>query len=167
MILYGTNPIAWSNDDDQSLGADISLETCLSETAQIGFDGIEKGHKFPTDPAALSAVLSAHGLKFVSGWHSLNLLVHSVDDEKAAIRPHLDLLKSQGARVCIVCETSNAIHGNDAAALGDRPVLDEGRGKYLHTSLMRLAPTAPKAASRWSITITWARSSRARRRSTG
>ena len=25
MILYGTNPIAWSNDDDQSLGADIPL----------------------------------------------------------------------------------------------------------------------------------------------
>ena len=24
MILYGTNPIAWSNDDDQTLGADIS-----------------------------------------------------------------------------------------------------------------------------------------------
>ncbi|WP_319520302.1 myo-inosose-2 dehydratase [uncultured Martelella sp.] len=125
MILYGTNPIAWSNDDDQSLGADISLETCLSETAAIGFDGIEKGHKFPTDPEALSAVLNAHGLKFVSGWHSLNLLVHSVEDEKAAIRPHLDLLKSQGSKVCIVCETSNAIHGNDAVALGNRPVLDD------------------------------------------
>ncbi|MET3601771.1 myo-inosose-2 dehydratase [Martelella mangrovi] len=125
MILYGTNPIAWSNDDDQSLGADISLETCLSETAAIGFDGIEKGHKFPTDPEALSAVLNAHGLKFVSGWHSLNLLVHSVEDEKAAIRPHLDLLKSQGSKVCIVCETSNAIHGNDAVALGKRPVLDD------------------------------------------
>ncbi|PRX03457.1 UNVERIFIED_ORG: 2-keto-myo-inositol dehydratase [Martelella mediterranea] len=126
MILYGTNPIAWSNDDDQSLGADISLETCLSETAAIGFDGIEKGHKFPTDPEALSSVLNAHGLKFVSGWHSLNLLAHSVEDEKAAIRPHLDLLKSQGSKVCIVCETSNAIHGNDAVALGNRPVLDDG-----------------------------------------
>lgn len=125
MILFGTNPIAWSNDDDQSLGADIPLETCLSETAEIGFDGIEKGHKFPTEPEALSAVLSAHGLKFVSGWHSLNLLTHSVEDEKAAIRPHLDLLKSQGSKVCIVCETSNAIHGNDDAALNTRPVLDD------------------------------------------
>ena len=53
MIRYGTNPIAWSNDDDQSLGAQISLEQCLDEAARIGFDGIEKGHKFPTDAKRL------------------------------------------------------------------------------------------------------------------
>ena len=29
MILYGTNPIAWTNDDDRSLGAHITLEQCL------------------------------------------------------------------------------------------------------------------------------------------
>lgn len=123
MILYGTNPIAWSNDDDQTLGADISLETCLREAGEIGFDGIEKGHKMPTDPTALEAVLAPNGLKFVSGWHSLNLLSHSVEDEKKAIQPHLDLLKAMGCKVCIVCETSNAIHGNDAASLAESPVL--------------------------------------------
>ncbi|MCH2276652.1 myo-inosose-2 dehydratase [Thalassospira sp.] len=123
MILYGTNPIAWSNDDDQTLGAEISLETCLSEAGEIGFDGIEKGHKMPTEPAALKAKLDLNGLKFVSGWHSLNLLTHSVEDEKKAIQPHLDLLKAMGCKVCIVCETSNAIHGNDNAALSDSPVL--------------------------------------------
>ena len=25
MIQFGTNPIAWSNDDDQRLGADIAV----------------------------------------------------------------------------------------------------------------------------------------------
>lgn len=123
MILYGTNPIAWSNDDDQTLGADINLETCLSEAGKIGFDGIEKGHKMPTEPAALKTALAPHGLKFISGWHSLNLLTHSVEDEKKAIQPHLDLLKAMGCKVCIVCETSNAIHGNDNAALNNSPVL--------------------------------------------
>lgn len=123
MILYGTNPIAWSNDDDQTLGAEISLETCLSEAGKIGFDGIEKGHKMPTDPAALRAALDPYGLKFISGWHSLNILAHSVEDEKKAIQPHLDLLKAMGCKVCIVCETSNAIHGNDDAPLNDSPVL--------------------------------------------
>jgi inosose dehydratase len=123
MILFGTNPIAWSNDDDQSLGAHISLEQCLSETAEIGFDGIEKGHKMPTNGDALSAVLKPHGLRFISGWHSLNLLTHSVEDEKAAIQPRLDLLKSQGCKVCIVCETSNAIHGADDTAVNDKPNL--------------------------------------------
>lgn len=123
MIRYGTNPIAWSNDDDQTLGAHISLEQCLSETSEIGFDGIEKGHKMPTEPTALKAALEPHGLAFVSGWHSLNLLAHSVEDEKKAIQPHLDLLKAMGCKVCITCETSNAIHGADDTALSAKPVL--------------------------------------------
>lgn len=123
MILYGTNPIAWSNDDDQTLGADIPLEQCLREAGEIGFDGIEKGHKMPTTPEALQAVLAPHGLQFISGWHSLNLLRHSVEAEKKAIQPHLDLLKAMGCKVCIVCETSNAIHGRDDLALSETPVL--------------------------------------------
>lgn len=125
MILYGTNPIAWSNDDDRSLGAHISLEQCLDETARIGFDGIEKGHKFPQDPTALKAVLEPHGLRYVSGWHSLNLLTSTVEEEKAAMQPALDLLTAMGAKVIIVCETSNAIHGDNETAVNDRPRLDE------------------------------------------
>jgi len=123
LIVYGTNPIAWSNDDDHSLGADISLEQCLSEAGKIGFDGIEKGHKMPSDPAALRAALEPHGLRFISGWHSLNLLAQSVADEKRAIQPHLDLLTAMGCAVCIVCETSNAIHGADDVALNDSPAI--------------------------------------------
>ncbi|MCJ8238049.1 myo-inosose-2 dehydratase [Peteryoungia algae] len=123
MILFGTNPIAWSNDDDRRLGAHISLEQCLDETAKIGFDGIEKGHKLPTDPAELTSVLEPRGLKFVSGWHSLNLLTNSIEEEKAAMQPFLDVLKAMGCKVIIVCETSNAIHGADDTALADRPKL--------------------------------------------
>ncbi len=123
MIFYGTNPIAWSNDDDQTLGADIPLEQCLREAAEIGFDGIEKGHKMPSDPEALRTVLAPHGLQFVSGWHSLALLTRSVAEEKAAIQPHLDLLKAMDCKICIVCETSNAIHGCDHLGLSDTPVL--------------------------------------------
>jgi len=126
VILYGTNPIAWSNDDDHSLGADISLEQCLSEAGQIGFDGIENGHKMPSDPVALRAVLAPHGLRFISGWHSLNLLTQSVAEEKRAIQPHLDLLGAMGCKVCIVCETSNAIHGADGVALNDSPEISPG-----------------------------------------
>ncbi len=124
MIRYGTNPIAWTNDDDRSIGAHISLEQCLRETAQIGFDGIEKGHKMPSDGAALKALLASYGLVFVSGWHSTNLLAHDIAAEKRAIQPHLDMLKANDCKVCIVCETSNAIHGNDKAALVDKPLLE-------------------------------------------
>ncbi len=139
MIRYGTNPIAWSNDDDQSLGAHISLEQCLSEAGEIGFDGIEKGHKMPSEPDALNAALSPHGLKFISGWHSLNLLEHSVEDEKKAIQPHLDLLKAMGCEVCIVCETSNAIHGADDQAVNNKPNLADDQWERFGVKIEEIA----------------------------
>ncbi len=142
MILYGTNPIAWSNDDDQTLGADITLEQCLDEAARIGFDGIEKGHKFPTTVAGLKAVLDPRGLRFVSGWHSTNLLVNPVEAEKAAMQPFLDLLKGMGSDRIIVCETSNAIHGNDGVAVNDRPRLTEGQWKAFGAGIEALAQHA-------------------------
>jgi len=124
MIRFGTNPIAWSNDDDPRLGANITLEQCLREAAEIGFEGIEKGHKMPDDADALRRVLGAHGLEFISGWYSLELLERSVEAEKRAIQGHLDLLRAMGCKVVIVCETSNAIHGRDDVAVNDRPTLD-------------------------------------------
>ncbi|WP_435256834.1 myo-inosose-2 dehydratase [Thioclava sp. FR2] len=125
MIRFGTNPIAWANDDDQSLGANIPTNRILDEAGrQIGFDGIENGHRWPqNDPEALRALLAEYGLKFVSGWHSLNLLANSVEDEKKAIQPHLDKLKHNGCKVAITCETSNSVQGLDQP-LSTRPVLD-------------------------------------------
>ena len=35
MIQFGTNPIAWANDDDQTLGADISTERILHEAGEV------------------------------------------------------------------------------------------------------------------------------------
>lgn len=126
MIKFGTNPIAWANDDDQSLGAEIPTARILDEAGrQIGFDGIENGHRWPQDdPEALRALLAEYGLAFISGWHSLNLLARSVDDEKRAIQPHLDKLKHNGCTVCIACETSNSVQGL-ATPLSSRPVLSD------------------------------------------
>jgi inosose dehydratase len=122
MIRFGTNPIAWANDDDQTLGADIPTEQILREAAEIGFDGIENGHRWPDDPVALKQLLGSHGLAFVSGWYSLNLLAQSVEDEKRAIQRHLDKLKYNGCTVCIACETSNSIQGLQKP-LSQSPVL--------------------------------------------
>ncbi len=142
MILYGTNPIAWSNDDDRSLGAHITLDQCLNEAEKIGFDGIEKGHKFPQEAAALKAVLEPRGLRYVSGWHSLNLLANSIEEEKAAMQPALDLLKAMGSKIIIVCETSNAIHGNNDKPLSERPVLEEARWEEFGRGIEVLAECA-------------------------
>lgn len=124
MIRFGTNPIAWANDDDRSIGADITTTRILDEAGrQIGFDGIENGHRWPDDPEALRALLADYGLAFISGWYSTNLLVRSVEDEIASVQPHLAKLLHNGCGVCIVCETSNAIHGDPDRPVNDRPRL--------------------------------------------
>lgn len=139
MILFGTNPIAWSNDDDRSIGADVSLDQCLDDCVKIGFDGIEKGHKFPTTVEGLKTVLDPRGLRFVSGWHSTNLLSNDLEAEKAAMQPFLDVLKGMGCDVIIVCETSNAIHGADDVPVNDRPLLAEGRWQAFGQGIEALA----------------------------
>lgn len=124
MIRFGTNPIAWANDDDQTIGADIPTSRILDEAGrQIGFDGIENGHRWPDDPEALRALLAEHGLTFISGWYSTNLLVQSVEDEIKACQAHLAKLLHNQCKVMIVCETSNAIHGDPNRPVNDRPHL--------------------------------------------
>ena len=125
MIRFGTNPIAWANDDDTSIGADIPTARILDEAGrQIGFDGIENGHRWPQDdPEALRALLAEHGLAFVSGWYSTNLLVQSVEAEIEAARPAVAKLRHNGCKVMIVCECSNTVHGNPSMPVNDRPRL--------------------------------------------
>ncbi len=124
MIRFGTNPIAWANDDDQSIGADIPTARILHEAGRlIGFDGIENGHRWPDDPEALRALLAEYGLAFVSGWYSTALLTRSVEDEIAAVQGHLAKLEHNGCKVCIVCECSNTVHGDPAVPVNDRPRL--------------------------------------------
>ncbi|GGG20249.1 myo-inosose-2 dehydratase [Rhizobium wenxiniae] len=138
MIRFGTNPIAWANDDDQSLGANIPTEQILREASEIGFDGIENGHRWPNEPQALKDLLGSHGLAFVSGWYSLNLLTQSVEDEKKAIQPHLDKLKHNGCTVCIVCETSNSVQGLQKP-LSESPVLSDAEMKVFGAKVEELA----------------------------
>ncbi len=126
-IRIGANPIGWSNDDLRALGGDTPLETCLAEAKQAGFAGIELGHKFPREPAALRRALAPFGLACVSGWHSAALLERDADAELLALRPHLDLLKAMGSTVLVFAETSNAIHGQIDTPLSARPVLPRER----------------------------------------
>lgn len=138
MIRFGTNPIAWANDDDQTLGAHIPTDQILREASEIGFGGIENGHRWPDEPEALKQLLGSYGLAFISGWYSLNLLTQSVDEEKKAIQKHLDKLKHNGCNVCIVCETSNSIQGLDKP-LSEKAVLSADEMKAFGTKVEELA----------------------------
>jgi inosose dehydratase len=130
-VRIGANPIGWSNDDMRELGGETPLEICLAEAKQVGFEGMELGHKFPREPKALRAALAPFGMSCISGWYSAELLLRDAATEMMHLRPHLDLLKAMGSNVLVFAETSNAIHGDIRAPLSRRPVLEaEGWAEF-------------------------------------
>ena len=135
-IRFGVNPIGWSNDDMRELGGDIPLEQCLSEAKAAGFEGMEMGHKFPTEAGALKAVLSKHGLDLVSGWYSAELLRRTAGEEMERLRPHLDLLKALGANVLIFAETTGTDHTEPQSK---RPTVKDAQWSELGKRLTEIA----------------------------
>jgi inosose dehydratase len=138
-IRFGANPIIWSNDDMRELGGDTPLETCLAQAREIGFEGMELGHKFPRDASTLAAVLGRFGLACVSGWYSSQLLNHDAGAELERLRPHLDLLKALGSRVLVFADVSGAIHGDRTRPLSERPRLAAGDWRRFGERLTQIA----------------------------
>ena len=138
-IRLGANPIIWSNDDLRELGAATSLETCLAQARQIGFEGMELGHKFPREPGQLAAILGRFGLACVSGWYSAQLLDRDSTAELASLRPHLDLLKAVGSAVLVFAEVSGAVHTDLRRPLSGRPRLKAGQWREFGRRLTQLA----------------------------
>ena len=129
MVRIGINPLTWTNDDLPQLGESNSLETCLIEAKQAGYEGVELGRKFPRDAAVLGPILKRHKLDLVSGWYSARLLERPVEDEVRAMQAHATLLKSLGAKVMVFCEVSRCVHGDRKIPLSKRPKLAEKEWK--------------------------------------
>ena len=139
MVRIGINPLTWTNDDLPELGENNSLETCLKEAKQAGYEGVELGRKFPRDAAVLGPILKDHKLDLVSGWYSARLLERSVEDEVKAMQAHATLLKSLGAKVMVFCEVSRCVHGDRKVPLSKRPKLAEKEWKQFCERLDRIA----------------------------
>jgi inosose dehydratase len=138
-MKFGVSPIAWSNDDMPELGGETTLESCLTDVGELGFDGVELGGKFPRQSAELLPILRSHGLSLVGGWFSGNCLVNSAEEEIAALRAHQDLLRACGSDVFVYAECSNAVHGNRSVGLSGRPVLDSGAWRTFGERLTGIA----------------------------
>jgi myo-inosose-2 dehydratase len=141
-ISLGINPITWSNDDLQYVGANISLQTCLADTAAAGFDGIELGHKFPRQADQLRPLLDEHGLALASGWYSGRLLTRDADSEAAAMEKHAALLAAMGCDVLIFAEVTGCIHSDINARLSQRPKLAANEWRQFGGRMSELAKVA-------------------------
>ncbi|MCE9923984.1 MULTISPECIES: myo-inosose-2 dehydratase [Aeromonas] len=138
-VQLGINPLTWTNDDLPSLGADTSLETCLTEGKQAGFAGFELGNKFPRQASVLGPILARHQLKMVSGWYSGELLSRSVEEEIAAVQDHLTLLRELGSNVMVFAEVTGCIHGNQQMPVHLRPLFPADRWEEYGRKLTEFA----------------------------
>jgi inosose dehydratase len=120
----GIAPIAWTNDDLPQLGGDTTLETCLSESREAGFSGVETGGKFPKTPRELKDVLAAHDLNLVSGWYSGRVLENELAAEKDRAHWQLELFRENDAAVLVYGETTGTIQNQQQVPLAKRPRLD-------------------------------------------
>jgi inosose dehydratase len=138
-VEIGINPITWTNDDMPELGGDIPLETCLAETREAGYGGTELGGKFPRTAGELGPILARHDLKLVSGWYDGRMIEHDVEQEFAAVLPHLMLLRDLGAKVVVYADTSRRAEGDLFQAASRRPHLADADWQDYGRKLTALA----------------------------
>ena len=97
-VTLGINPITWTNDDVPDSAATSRSRPASAETREAGYAGTEMGGKFPRDRRRARADPRRHHLKLVSGWYDGRMFENAVEQEFAAVLPHLTLLRDLGAR---------------------------------------------------------------------
>ena len=123
----------------RSLGGDIPLEVCLSETKQAGYAGTELGGKFPRRSAELKPIMQRHGLAVISGWYDGRCDEKDVSAEMDAIGPHLQLLKDMGSTHVVYADTSRGRHGAIWDPISKRPALQAEEWPTYGRKLTQLA----------------------------
>ncbi len=103
-LRLAVSPLSWINEVLDEFGKGTTAETCLSEAAAAGYEGVELSKIFPKDAALLKSLLDRNGLSLVSGWHSGLLADRDVEAELEAVRGHAGLLKACGASVMVYGE---------------------------------------------------------------
>lgn len=143
----GIAPIAWSNDDLPELGGETTLETCLGESRDAGFSGVETGGKFPKTAAGLRPKLEAFGLKLASGWFSGTVLDAPDDlaEEKDRVAAQLALFRELGAACLAYGETAGTVQNKRNAPLATRRRLSEDDIRAYGRRLTRFAEHCAEA----------------------
>ncbi|MBI4056622.1 MAG: myo-inosose-2 dehydratase [Elusimicrobia bacterium] len=150
-MRIAAQPIGWINDDFKDLGDDISLDRCLSEMREAGYEGTELGRKFPKNPSQLKAALKPYGLSLASGWHSLHLLSKPYEEEEKKFLTHMQFLSEMKSQVVIVAECTHATYGSNGPhrhSADSSHKIDAPTWQRLIEGLERLAETAKQNGMR-------------------
>lgn len=121
----GMSPIAWWNDDLVELSDDVSLEECLRQSRSAGFTGMEKGRRFPDDPAVMLPILRAADVTLCGGWFSGTLVNEDIAANQARIAPMIELFKAVDAPCIVYGEVGRSIQGDRSKPLATKPKLGD------------------------------------------
>ncbi len=121
----GMSPIAWWNDDLVELSDDVSLEECLRQSRSAGFTGMEKGRRFPDDPAVMLPILRAADVTLCGGWFSGTLTTEDLAVNKDRIAPMIELFKAVDAPCIVYGEVGLSIQGDRSKPLATKAVLSD------------------------------------------
>ena len=119
----GMSPIAWWNDDLPDLSDDVSLEECLRQSRAAGFTGMEKGRRFPDDPAVMLPILRAADVTLCGGWFSGTIVDEDLAANKDRILPMIELFKAVDAPCIVYGEVGRSIQGDRSRPLATKPRL--------------------------------------------
>lgn len=125
----GMSPIAWWNDDLVELSDDVSLEECLRQSRSAGFTGMEKGRRFPDDPAVMLPILKAADVTLCGGWFSGTLVDEDLAANQARIQPMIELFKAVDAPCIVYGEVGRSIQGRRDIPLAQKPRLSDDEMK--------------------------------------
>ncbi len=123
-VKIGISLIAWQNDDLPGLTADFTTEGAMEDAGRIGYQGVERGRRMPSDTPGLRAYLDRYGVSLCGGWCSGNLMRGSLDEEKSAIRQQVEQFSALGAPCIVYAECSNTVQGEIGTPVSQRPKLD-------------------------------------------
>jgi inosose dehydratase len=141
-IKLAIAPIAWSNDDRPALGAGNTFEQCISEIALAGFEGTERGSKFPTDPVELKQKLDLRGIRLCNSWFSSYLVEKPYEEVAQEFDQFTDFLKAAGAGAVGVSEQSYGLQGLDVPIFENKYVLNNQEWDRLAKGLENLGKIA-------------------------
>ena len=130
-------PISWGVCEVPGWGYQLTPERVLAEMRDVGMSATELGPEgfLPSDPAALTELLTSYGLRCVGQFAPV--VLHDADhDPLPDIAASLDAIVACGADVLVLAAATGA-DGYDA-----RPTLDDTQWATLLTNLDRLADSA-------------------------
>lgn len=150
-VKLGVTPTLWWNDDFPSIDIGITFEQCISEMALAGFEGCSLGHKYPNDPAVLTAALRLRGLEISEPWTSTYFTsARMLEMTFKRFHETLEFIKVLGGADLVVAEFGGAVHPLPVAVFDNRPTFDDLQWESLCSGLNRIGEIGTDAGLRLS-----------------